>query len=386
MTARNQRVSTATLAVPHVAAASSPERLFEMSLDMLATASHDGFFTHLNPAWQRTLGWTTEQLMSEPFISFVHPDDVSTTLLQSRELASVSGTEVVAFENRYRTSSGEFRCLKWDMVSDEQALYFVVRDVTDAKAAVTDREQDASVMQAVLDSVADGLYVADSKGEITFINPAGALLLGYDSPEELVGRSPHTTFHHSRPNGLPYPIEECALANVRVKLEPIHADDDEFWRKDGSSMPVSYSSAPVALRDGMGSVVAFRDVTERQTRELRERRALEALSWVGRIRDALDENRLVLYAQPIIEVATGRTVQHELLVRLVTTDGEVIAPGLFLPVAEEYGLIRDIDRRVFGLAIVRAAAGYPVSINVSVRRRAADDPRDRPQACDLRNH
>jgi PAS domain S-box-containing protein len=241
----------------------------------------------------------------------------------------------------------------------------VVRDITDAKTAVTDREQDASVMQAVLDSIADGLYVADSKGEITFINPAGALLLGYDSPEELVGCSPHTTFHHSRPNGLPYPIEECALASVRINLEPIHADDDEFWRKDGSSMPVSYSSAPVALRDGTGSVVAFRDVTERQTRELRERRALEALSWVGRIRDALDENRLVLYAQPIIEVATGRTVQHELLVRLVTSDREVIAPVLFLPVAEEYGLIRDIDRRVFGLAIVHAAAGYPVSINVS---------------------
>ena len=47
-----------------------------MSLDMLGTASLDGYFTHLNPAWERTLGWTAEQLMAEPFIAFVHPDDV----------------------------------------------------------------------------------------------------------------------------------------------------------------------------------------------------------------------------------------------------------------------------------------------------------------------
>ena len=113
------------------------------------------------------------------------------------------------------------------------------------------------------------------------------------------------------------------------------------------------------LHDGAGSVVAFRDITERQTRELRERHELEALSWVGRIRDALDEDRLVLYAQPIIDVATGTTVHHELLVRMIAPSGEVIAPGAFLPVAEQHGLIRDIDRRVFEIAIRYAAAGTP---------------------------
>ena len=346
-------------------AASPPERLFELSVDMLGTASFDGFFTHLNPACERTLGWTPDQLMNEPFIAFVHPDDVDTTVARARELASASGTEVVAFENRYRTSSGEYRWLKWDVISDDKELYFVARDVTEAKIAVTERDQDAGVMQAVLESIADGLYVADSRGEITFINAAGLQLLGYESADELVGRSPHATFHHSYPNGRPYAIEDCPLANVRISGQPIHAFEDGFWRKDGSAVPVSYSSAPVSLRDGVGSVVAFQDITERQTRELQERRVLEALSWVGRIRDALDDDRLVLYAQPIIDVITGETVQHELLVRLIAPDGEVVAPGVFLPVAEEYGLIRDIDRRVLTLAILHAAAGHAVSINVS---------------------
>jgi PAS domain S-box-containing protein len=342
-----------------------PGRLVEMSIDMLGTASFEGYFTDLNPAWERALGWTIEQLMAQPFIAFVHPDDVPETLAQAQRLASLAGTELVSFENRYRTISGDFRCLKWDVVSDESALYFVARDVTELKASATEREQDARVMQAILESIGDGLYVVSSQGVITFINPVGVALLGYDSPDELVGRSPHLTFHHTHTDGSAYPIEDCPLANVRITHEAIRVDEDGFSRKDGSSVPVSYSSAPVLLRQGMGSVVAFRDITERQTRALHERHKLEALSWVGRIREALDEDRLVLYAQPIIEVATGKTVQHELLVRMIAPNGEVIAPGAFLPVAEEHGLIRDIDRRVFDLAIIHAAAGNRVTINVS---------------------
>jgi PAS domain S-box-containing protein len=345
--------------------AARAERLFEMSPDMLGTASLDGYFTHLNPAWERTLGWTAEQLMAEPLITFVHPDDAEQTLRRTKNLVSTSGTQLLSFENRCRTSTGDFRWVKWDVVSDASALYFVARDVTKDKAAFIRFEQDASVMQAVLESVADGLYVADAQGLLTFINPAGVLLLGYDSAAELIGRNPHMTFHHTHADGVAYPIEDCPLTTVRLTGEAIRADEDGFWRKDGSAMPVSYSSAPVELEGGTGSVVAFRDITERQTRELRERRELEALSWVGRIRDALDEDRLVLYAQPIIELATGNTVHHELLVRMIAPGGDVIAPDAFLPVAEEHGLIRDIDRRVFDLAIRHAGAGHPVAINVS---------------------
>jgi PAS domain S-box-containing protein len=340
------------------------ERLFAMSLDMLGTASLGGYFMHLNPAWERTLGWTAEQLMAEPFISFVHPDDVDATLEHARVLGAESGTEVVSFENRYRTSSGDFRWINWVGVSDAEAMYFVGRDVTKDKLALTKLEQDASVMQAVLEGVADGLYVADSHGEMTFMNPAGVQLLGYESAAELVGRRAHTTFHHSHASEVPHRSEECPLSNLSAGRLPIHVDEDEFSRKDGSAMAVSYSSAPVSLQGGIGSVVAFRDITERRTRELRERRELEALSWVGRIRDALEEDRLVLYAQPIIELATGKTVHHELLVRLIAA-GEVIAPGAFLPVAEAHGLIREIDRRVFERAMLYAAAGHRVAVNVS---------------------
>ncbi|HEV3319960.1 MAG TPA: EAL domain-containing protein [Solirubrobacteraceae bacterium] len=70
------------------------------------------------------------------------------------------------------------------------------------------------------------------------------------------------------------------------------------------------------------------------------------LEWVQRIRAALDEGRLALYAQPVVETATRRTTQHELLVRMIDTDGSLVSPAQFLPIAERFGLIREIDRWV----------------------------------------
>ena len=70
------------------------------------------------------------------------------------------------------------------------------------------------------------------------------------------------------------------------------------------------------------------------------------LEWVARIRAALDEGRLTLYAQPVVETATRRTTQHELLVRMIDTDGSLVSPAQFLPIAERFGLIREIDRWV----------------------------------------
>jgi diguanylate cyclase (GGDEF)-like protein len=75
------------------------------------------------------------------------------------------------------------------------------------------------------------------------------------------------------------------------------------------------------------------------------------LEWAERIRAALDEDRLVLHAQPVVETTTGITTQHELLVRMVDAHGDLIPPGSFLPVAERFGLIREIDRWVVTRAI-----------------------------------
>ncbi|HEY8001500.1 MAG TPA: EAL domain-containing protein [Solirubrobacterales bacterium] len=93
----------------------------------------------------------------------------------------------------------------------------------------------------------------------------------------------------------------------------------------------------------------------------------ERLAWVGHLRSAIDNDRLTLYEQPIFDLATGEAAGSEMLVRIIEADGSVLAPAAFLPTAERFGLIREIDRWVIDKAIDVAAAGRPVTINVSAR-------------------
>ena len=107
---------------------------------MLGTASADGYFTKLNPAWEHWLGWTREELMAEPHVSFVHPDDVEATLAAAARLVEPGGPPVIAIENRYRTRDGGYRSLQWTTVAEDGIKYFAAKDVTDRRAAETERD------------------------------------------------------------------------------------------------------------------------------------------------------------------------------------------------------------------------------------------------------
>jgi EAL domain-containing protein (putative c-di-GMP-specific phosphodiesterase class I)/DNA-binding response OmpR family regulator len=104
---------------------------------------------------------------------------------------------------------------------------------------------------------------------------------------------------------------------------------------------------------------------EKQAEQSRAQRELDALTWVGRIRDALDEDRFVLYAQPIVPLTAAGQHSKELLVRMIGHKGEIIAPASFLPAAEKYGLISEIDAWVIQQAASLAANGHRVHANLS---------------------
>jgi EAL domain-containing protein (putative c-di-GMP-specific phosphodiesterase class I) len=153
----------------------------------------------------------------------------------------------------------------------------------------------------------------------------------------------------------------------------VRMTDDAFTRRDGSVFPVAYSAAPVLDGDKVnGVVVVFRDTSEERGERDRLRRELDALAWVGRIREAMDERRLVLYSQPIVPLADGERSQ-ELLLRMIDRSGEVILPGSFVPIAERFGQIAEIDRWVITNAIAVAARGQHVEVNVSAHTIATGD-------------
>ena len=108
---------------------------FGLSLDLFCTATFDGYFEDLNPAWERTLGYTIEELWSRPFLEFVHPDDREATEAETLKLAS--GMASISFRNRYRTADGDYRWLEWNVQPDaeDRKLYATARDISAQKEA-----------------------------------------------------------------------------------------------------------------------------------------------------------------------------------------------------------------------------------------------------------
>ena len=129
------------------------ERFFAISIDLLCYLDFSGYFKRLNPAWERALGFTVQELMSRPFIEFVHPDDRERTLSQNRSVRG--GDHALAFENRYLCKDGSYRWLRWNAApdSDEHVIYSVARDVTDEKRADEERERLLSELQKALAEV-----------------------------------------------------------------------------------------------------------------------------------------------------------------------------------------------------------------------------------------
>lgn len=116
------------------------------------------------------------------------------------------------------------------------------------------------LFQALLASSADAFYVVDPDGGVQFANPAAVALLGYDDEAELLGRNSHATIHHTRPDGTPFPASECQLLKPRATGEVVRVELDWFVRRDGSMVPVAYSSSPLLMEGGRGAVVVFREV------------------------------------------------------------------------------------------------------------------------------
>ena len=125
----------------------------------------------------------------------------------------------------------------------------------------------AALLAAALTTVAQPVWVLDRDGLIRVANPAAAATLGYPDAAELLGRNGHETVHVDRLDADPHAASECPLLRPRTTGEAVTSELDRFVCRDGSTLAVSYVSAPLELPDGRGAVLAFTDIEARRPAE-----------------------------------------------------------------------------------------------------------------------
>ena len=337
--------------------------------DSSAILSPDGVILVVNEAWRRRALQAGRS-----------SDDVGTDYLAvCDEVASSLPEAAAAGACIRRVLSGGAESATSEYQLDGRSYRLIVRACTAAGAGAVIRHEDItdrrlaerkaataqSYIDAVTDSMGEGLFVLDPEGRVRMMNTAAEHLLGWTF-DAIEGQVMHDLTHFLRPDGSDFERSLCPIQTAYREGTVVRVRDDSFVRRDGSRLPVAYTASPLRSSEGhVGCVVVFMDATTIREEERRLRAEVDKLSWIRRVQDAIAEDRLLLYSQPIFDIATGRQVQQELLLRVREPDGTISLPARYLATAETHGLIGSIDRWVIQQAVEHARSGAHIEINVS---------------------
>ena len=169
-----------------------------------------------------------------------------------------------------------------------ETLLMSKKKTTKAAAAGAQFKALQTRYQLILDSAGEGIYGLDADGRTTFANEAANRILGWKT-DQVMGKPLHDVHHHSHEDGSHYPREECPIYKAIQDGQVHQVDCEVFWRSDGSSVPVEYTSTPI-LEDGKicGAVVVFRDITARKQIEQQREAAYDEIM---RLKEQLEHER-----------------------------------------------------------------------------------------------
>jgi PAS domain S-box-containing protein len=198
-------------------------------------------------------------------------------------IASMIGEENQLLQSREEESRLSFIKVKATLgVTTAIAMGLVVlgyllirRDAAQRRHAAAEHNRLANYNRLLIESTGDGIYGVDLQGNCTFLNAAGARILG-SKPEEVLGKAMHDLTHHHHPDGSVYAAPDCSIYQAFRTGKGCRIENELFWRADGSSFPVEYSASPIKNEGHIeGAVVAFTDITRRKQAEDDLKRAKE---------------------------------------------------------------------------------------------------------------
>src|SRR5262245_62121675 len=233
------------------------ERLFNLSLDLFCIAGFDGYFKRLSPSWESTLGFTNKELMSKPYLEFIHPDDRQATIAAAAQAAA--GSKIIQFRNRYLAKDGTYRWLSWNSVPfpEQQLAYAVARDITDIKR----REDRQAAAYAVTRVLATSTALSAAAPEIVRVvcdslNWSAGAIWSVDRENGVIRCI--ELWHAPEVN-----ITEFAALTKQTEFRPgvglpgsVWESDEPLWLPN-LAKEQNFPRAPMALREGLHSAFGF---------------------------------------------------------------------------------------------------------------------------------
>jgi len=267
------------------------DRLFTVSIDMICIGGFDGYFKRLNPAFERTLGYTNGEMLMHPWLDFIHPEDKESTIAAGKGL--FAGSTVTKFSNRYRCKDGSYKWLSWRAmpVLEDQLIYATARDVTELQQSVEDLRESELRYRSVVAALDEGILVLDAAGTIQACNASAERILGL-AANEIVGRtSADPRWLTVREDGSPFPKQDYPV-NITLRTgQPCSNVLMGIHKPDGTLNWISINSQPLIRADGdsvYGVLASFTDITElRRTEQLlmqKTRELAEAQSEIQRLK------------------------------------------------------------------------------------------------------
>jgi PAS domain S-box-containing protein len=224
-----------------------------------------------------------------------------------------------------------------------------------------------NLLEVLLDNVDVAVVACGLDGHPTHINRRAVELMGMDGSG---GSEPETWISQvwpRTPEGEKLSLEDLPI--IRALKGEVVREFDLLVRTERGDVLMSTNANPVYDESGeqLGAVAIFADVTEQRARQRKVQEELRALDLAYGVQEALAAGQLLVYAQPIIDLASQETVLHELLLRRRSSDGSTTGPAELLAAAERHGTITTIDEWVFEQATRVAASGRAVTVNISAQ-------------------